>query len=249
MDLPKIGGVRHDMKAGFNFKSFDTDVEFGGVGVFESDVHVAQFTLGYSGSRRDGLGGTSLSLEGFLSPGDLTGKNEDEEFDAARPGADPDYFYGTLQLERTWDLPEGFSLVNRFSGQLASERLVGSELMGFGGWSSVRGYEEREVNTDHGAIASFALWSPELELGRPFDEARLDSRLQFLAFWDYGHARIRQAYPGERTLTKLSGVGLGLRFRISAHLTFRCDFGYALRDAAETKKGDGNWHISVVASY
>lgn len=42
----------------------------------------------------------------------------------------------------------------RFRGQLASTNLLPSEQMGLGGYNSVRGYLERQVNVDNGLIVN-----------------------------------------------------------------------------------------------
>ncbi len=248
--LPDLGEYRHDLRGGLDFKALSNNLQFGGTEVFGSDIHVGQFVIRYDGRLPDPVGGTSLKLSGYYSPGHLTSRQSKDEYEVARAGTDPEYGYAQIELERTWRLPGGASLVNRFTGQVSTDRLPISEQRGFGGYSTVRGYDEREVNADQGFMTTVELRSPEIVLGRFGGKGRLENRLQLLTFWDYGNAVNHTRLGGEDKTTELHSVGVGVRYRIGSHLSIRFDYGFRLKDTGgELDDDGGRCHLSIVASY
>lgn len=146
-------------------------------------------------------------------------------------------------------MPDGASLVNRFTGQMGTDRLPISEQLGFGGYSTVRGYDEREVNTDEGFMATVELRSPMIDLEGLGRKSRVKDRIQFLVFWDYGKAVNHTRLEGEDKVVELHSVGVGLRYRIGAHLSVRLDYGYRLKDTGGDLDNDcGRFHLGIVAT-
>ena len=80
---------------GYDFKSTDNNLQFGGTQVFRTPVEIGEFSLGYSAALKDKWGATSFALTGFWSPGGIGGHNNDADFAAARSGSTADYFYAT----------------------------------------------------------------------------------------------------------------------------------------------------------
>ena len=236
----------HELQLGFDFKRYVNHLDFLQSNVYDGSVNTNQFALEYAGALEDSLGQTSFTWASYWS---LCGDKSD--YHAARAGADPEYFYANLSLERTWDLPFDATLVNRFIGQLSSDRLIGGEQLGLGGYNTVRGYDEREVNADEGLIVSVELRTPEVRFARIADRPDLESGLQFLVFWDYGLARNISDYPGEDNNTQLQSVGVGVRYRLGDHVTFRMDYGHRLEDLRdETGFNDsGRFHIGLLMAY
>ena len=200
----------------------------------------------------DPYGRTSIGLQGYYSPGGLYGHNEDEDFNAAHPGAEADYFYGRLTLERITRLPWDFSLVLRGTGQAASGNLIASEQLGVGGFNSVRGYEEREVNGDRGFYGNLELRTRSFSLMQMFSKSKwvnnmkLVDQLQFLAFMDYGLVEeIEHVDPTAGVTTShLWSVGGGLRYTINRYLNVRFDYGVQLHDSGETASGS-EWRVGL----
>jgi len=247
--LPAVGAWRHSVGAGFNWKSYDSDLQFGGDTVFANTVRIAQFALDYSGSAPDPLGVTSLVVSGYASPGWFHDSGDKDNFEAARAETAPEYLYATASLERQWALPCRMTLVNRLAGQVSNDRLQSSEQFGVGGYTSVRGYDERVANGDQGLFASVELRSPDWMLGSlPCDRA-LTNSLQFLAFCDYGVATVRDQEPGERASLNLLGAGLGLRYRLGDHVDLRCDYAWPLRDIPFERQPAGQFHFGFIVSY
>jgi hemolysin activation/secretion protein len=239
----------HEIQGGLDYKRTDTSLHYVGVNTYDSAVDVMQFVLQYGGNMEDKIGRTSFTAASYYSPGMFAAKQSKFNYHAARGGADPEYAYFNLNLERVWDLPAGALLVNRLTGQWASHRLIGSEQLGLGGYASVRGFDEREVNADQGVILTVELRSPELDLGRIPGTPELRNHLQFLAFWDYGHARNISDYIFEDKTSTLQSVGFGLRYRLSNHVSLRCDYGFRITEPDTLFNDQGRLHFGLVVRY
>jgi hemolysin activation/secretion protein len=136
--LPSTFAFNQEVVFGGDFKRSNSNLFFGGTGVFNSLTDVDQFMIGYNASLTDDYGSTALSLSGFYSPGGLSDNNNDSNFAMTQAGAKANYEYGLMQLNRTTKLPFDFSLANKLVGQISSGTLVGSEQFGLGGYSTVR---------------------------------------------------------------------------------------------------------------
>lgn len=247
--LRRIGRYRHELQAGVDFKRFDNDLKYMGTRLYNSAVDVCQLVGQYRGDWQDRLGRLSFTLMGFYSPGYPSSKQGKNDYNSSRAGADPEYLYGRGHLERIWDLPHGMSLVNRLSGQLSTARLLGSEQLGFGGYATVRGYDEREINADQGIMTSLELRSPELAWDTTIAKRKLKHRIQFLTFWDYGNACNRSSRPGEPKHSILQSVGIGLRYRLGANVSVRLDYGHRLSHPDTDFNDNGRIHLGVLVSY
>jgi len=149
-------------------------------------------------------------------------------------------------------LPGGFAAVARAAGQLSSENLLPSEQLGFGGYYSVRGYEEREANVDRGVLTTLELRSPAASLlavvtpgsGRGGDE------FQWLLFWDYAHGGSVNRLPGEARHVALSSIGPGFRWSLGDRFSMRFDYGFQLRDSGMgLGLGDSRMHVGAILAY
>jgi hemolysin activation/secretion protein len=238
-------GLEHAVSAGADFKRSDNDLAFGGVSVFSQATDVAQLVLGYDASLTDRHGATSLSLTVALSPGGIGGRNDDSDYAAARADADSRYAYARLALERTTKLPESFAWVVRGEAQIASSNLLGSEQLGFGGASSLRGYDEREVNGDGGFILVNELRGPSFSVIKGASD-----QLTPLVFLDAGVATVNDPLPGEDRTRELASTGVGLRYSLAANIAARADYGWQLRDSGASPTGDNSrLHLSVTVAW
>jgi hemolysin activation/secretion protein len=246
--LVNLGRYRHQLTGGLDFKDSNNNLEFGGGTVLDSSTQIAQLQGAYSGVLSDPWGQTSWGVEGFYSPGDVTGRNDDEHFNELRIGSKANYVYGRFSLERVTQLPLGFTSFVRGSLQLANERLLPSELYGLGGYRSVRGYPERLVNGDEGWGLNVELRSPPMDLGRLTHDPSEHAYLQPLAFFDYGSAHIVDPEFNEDRNVDLASVGLGLRFTVGRNLAFRFDYGFQLMEKGLSGR-DTNAHIGALLSF
>ncbi len=248
MRLPDVKAYTHEIAFGYDFKSSNTDLGFGGARVFDSTIDISQFVLTYNGALPDAYGRTLLNAEVYLSPGGLGEHNEDEDFEAASSGASASYVYGKLTLQRTTRLPADFSLLSSATGQFADGPLYPSEQLGVGGYDTVRGYSERAANGDHGFFMSHELRTPALHPARIFRNEKLTDDLQFLAFWDYGFTKTLEPRDGEDSSQSLASLGIGARYAIGHYLSLRADYGWKLIDL-DSDSGDGRFHLGVTASF
>ncbi len=253
--LPVSKNFQHEAFAGFDFKHNETDLLFGGTSVLDTETEIAQLVLGYNGSLSDGLGRTSLGLQGFYSPGDLTDSNDDDAFEDSTSGAEANYYYGRLSIERVTRLPKNFSWIVKGGAQYGSGNLVPSEQLGVGGYSTVRGYDEREANGDLGFVISTEIRTPALTLLGRNPKWKVDDQLQFLVFMDYGitseNIDPKSGSGTDETTSHLHSVGGGLRYTISRYLSFRFDYATQLHDSGSPVTSDygSRAHIGAIVSF
>jgi len=249
--LPNVNNLRHGLEFGMDFRRADNNLQTGGSTVYDDYIDVAQFAFQYGGRSRDAMGDTSFVCNVYWSPCSnlLTEHQDREHYEMARTGSQPEYVYGHVSVERLWVLPKNWSLFNRVTGQVSDERLPPTEQLGLGGYNTVRGFDEREVNSDQGLMATVELRTPEIDLGIEDKAKNLPSFLQFIAFFDYGYARNRGSSAYEIKTEDMLSVGAGVRIRISDNVTVRFDYGHKLEDVAGSKSGDGRVHLFVLVSY
>jgi hemolysin activation/secretion protein len=210
----------------------------GGAG---TDVTVAPLTLEYTlrsadrstwgatfgVSRNFGWGGTNAAPENFA---------------ALRPGAGPDYTVGRLAASGRVSPVGDWYASARMNLQWTGDALVSGEQFGIGGASSVRGYEERELVGDRGAMLSLELSSPEW-----LERATVQSAsLRGFAFADGGVVENLLDAPCREQATRctLGSVGLGVAFEWQG-LQMRLTGASALRDGLQTRKGDSRAHFAA----
>jgi hemolysin activation/secretion protein len=248
--LKTIGEYKHTLGIGFDYKYNKNSLEFGDIPLTSVPIEVRQFAATYDGSLRDSLGVTSLNVSAYWSPGNWGGDNSDAVFGSAHTYATANYTYGDATLSRLTRLPKDWSLFLRGTFQVSNANLTPSEQLGLGGYDTIRGYDEREVNSDEGYILNAEIRTPTMSLGRHLrrDHAAKD-QLQFLAFWDYGSGNDHRLLPGEPSDTALSAMGLGLRYTIGSNVSIRADYGFQMLKTHLDNDNGGRGDIGIVISY
>jgi hemolysin activation/secretion protein len=239
--------ANHDLQAGFDYKTTNNDLSFGGEEVSNVTAEVDQFPVTYDLGFETLLGQTALSNTIVWSPGGLTGQNKDIFFrqQANNPYAAAKYIYDTLNLTQTVRLPLDLSWVTRVQAQIADHNLLPSEQLGAGGATSVRGYHERTASGSEGVLLSEEIRSPVFAPLARFLPAELADSLQLLAFWDYASVREVHLVQGLPASIQLSGVGGGLRYVLSRFVDVRLDYGHELLKAPGAAKLDNVLHVSI----
>jgi hemolysin activation/secretion protein len=240
---------KESIAAGFDYKYNKNALEFGGLPAGGTLYDVDQFVLSYNGALTDPYGQTTLDDELYLSPGRWGGNNNDTQFNASHTLATSHYIYNTLTLERLTRLPGDWSLILRGTLQKSDANLAPSEQLGFGGYDSVRGYDEREVNADEGYLFSTELRTPSFGIGEIFHLPELRDQLQLLVFWDYGSASNHTLLPGEPTNIPLSSIGGGVRYTINTYVSVRFDYGFQLIHTGFDNDHDSRSDLGIVVSY
>ncbi|NVN06766.1 ShlB/FhaC/HecB family hemolysin secretion/activation protein [Asaia spathodeae] len=234
-DLPTISFGRkmrliHDIQAGFDFKTTNNSLEFGGINVFASQAEVAQFPIVYNATMNDPWGQTSFQNQLIFSPGGLTGANRRRNFDVLVSGANDRYVYDSLSLTRTTWLPAKFSWILQATGQVSSTNLMYSNQLALGGLYTARGYNTDTVLGSEGVSVTNDLRAPAFSLLDPLGlRSALRDSEQIGVFFDYGHVTQVKSIPNARSATDLSSVGLDLHSVIGRYANLTFNVGWRLR--------------------
>lgn len=224
------GSALQEIVLGMDWKSSDFGYNQAGDYVPTNQTDVVQFMAGYNGGITDKYGRTTFGFEVFWSPGGIGSRNSDEAFQAVDPRLQANYLYALLRLGRTTQLPYNFNLITQASGQVASTALISSEQLSIGGYGTVRGYDERVLFGDQGAVVNVELRSPSISIGRLVGWDWLTDELQLLGFWDFGLVSSKDPLPGDADSYYLTSVGVGLRYSLAPYVSVRCDVGFPLVD-------------------
>ncbi|GAB6855838.1 ShlB/FhaC/HecB family hemolysin secretion/activation protein [Asaia astilbis] len=234
-DLPTISfGKRmrliHDIQAGFDFKTTNNTLEFGGINVFGSQAEVAQFPIIYNAAMNDPWGQTSFQNQLIFSPGGLTGANRRRNFEVLVTGANDRYVYDSLSLTRTTWLPAKFSWILQATGQVSSTNLMYSNQLALGGLYTARGYNTDTALGSEGVSVTNGLRAPAFSLLDPLSlRSGLRDSEQIGVFFDYGHVTQVKSIPSVRSATDLSSVGLDLHSVIGRYANLTFNVGWRLR--------------------
>lgn len=245
----------HEVRLGYDFKQSNNNFEFGGQQFSNVSTDIHQFALEYNGQIQDAHGSTALTANFYGSPGDLTRANSNAVFQTGRAGATANYVYGQLGAERITTLPRDLSWSARGLIQRSSASLLASEQFGLGGPTTVRGYDEYQVEGDNGWLVVNELRSPIFHLFSAPATGGLPDRFQLIGFIDLGHAASRTLQVDQQPLhATLSSAGIGFRYGVDRYLDVRFDYGWQLTrlDPIPGTNNPGppsRGHISVVLSY
>jgi len=230
------------MGFGVDFKRTNNTVDFGGFTVINHLVnlfqYVAEYTLTYNPKN------TKIYLETELlgSPGRTLGDMSNSLYELLRFDAKNVYLYGRGVFSIEHKIPRDYSFYLRLTGQGSTANLLPSEQLGLGGYNSVRGYYERQINVDDGIISNLEFRTCPLS---PFCRNNWD--FHGLAFADFAFGQEHKAASFEKPQYYLLGVGPGLRFSNDWFLA-RLDWGIRLlktqHDGPATRL-----HFSFIARY
>jgi len=224
-----------------------------------SDVDMDLWGIGVNIHRSDDMSNTSLIFNRIES----MGGSSRSEFDAARSNADPDFTIYNLGATHSQYLET--SKVNRVSASFrlitSNERLVPAKMTTFGGFYSVRGYNEDEIVADGGILMSgqyefdLVKHSESLENREATSEASSEEtqdnkpwlrKLAPLAFIDFGRAKIKSPLVGEQGTQELCSLGVGTIAELGDNFSVGIYYGWPLRGTDQTNKGDGRLNFSCV---
>jgi hemolysin activation/secretion protein len=231
---------------GADFKNMNNNLEFrddAEAPVFNSIVNITQAVFGYDFGYRSKHQSISFNPQVYWSPGDLISHQSEHAYNKMRPHAKNHYVYGTLALGDDFTVGKGyvFSFLTRFQGATAT--LLPSEQFALGGYDTVRGYDEREVNVDNGFCGNF-----ETRM-RPFNVFSKKDALVLLGFFDYGIGSNIHPLRGENKWHYLMGVGPGLRYQLERYISLRLDIGYRLHKTQFGPSPGFKVHFGMIASY
>ncbi|MDN3506701.1 MAG: ShlB/FhaC/HecB family hemolysin secretion/activation protein [Simkaniaceae bacterium] len=242
----------HEMRVGFDYKHSDVNLILDAIPILGNETVITQLALGWAGSYENPIANTGFELLWFISPGDIFAHQSDKDYQTLRPFADSTYTYVRGSITPLFALPYCMEAVVRTEFQLASENLLSSEQFGLGGLDTVRGYDQRILNTDNGFFLSGELRSPPykpLSCKLPLEDQY--ERLQLLGFVDYGLGTNHKALPGQKNFFYLLSTGLGFRYYYNYHVSIRLNWGYPIhKDIADNiHQNNSTINYSAVISF
>jgi hemolysin activation/secretion protein len=249
--LPRTREFTQGIEIGYDFKTTNNNLDFGGTMISRNAVEIDQFPIGYSANLVDPSGSTGLTATLFWSPGGLTDNNTDAALQPApgqsgRQGAKADYIYVRGEIDRLTRLPSDMTWAVRLLGQTSNRNLLDTEQLSVGGADLLRGYDPNTINGDEGVVLSNELRSPMFHV---LPDGPYQDQAQVLAFWDYASVRAHQEFAGDLKGEDASSAGVGLRYDVATYLTVKFDYGWQLRRLpGEASKGQYGF-VSVSLGY
>jgi hemolysin activation/secretion protein len=240
--------LNHEASVGYDFKRTNNNIEFSSFfPTIRKNVNLTQIVGKYAGNYEQRLCRIDFNLEFFWSPGRWLPDQTNADFASLRPGAKNNWAYLRSTFVYSQKIFKNNWFFFNFRGQLSGSNLIPSEQLGIGGYDSVRGYEERQLNMDSGALLSAELRTRSL-LPTPRC-GRNNYSLQILGFVDFGYGANHKLEPGERKHDYLAGAGPGARLTLNNWLSGRIDWGFKLHKAPRFSGGDSMIHFQLIGSY
>lgn len=246
-NLPRTERFTQSLQAGYDFKSTNNNLDFGGISVSANQVEVDQFPLTYTAGLSDSWGATSVTTSLVYSPSGLTGNNNSLAFQPGmnQPGrefASARYMYFRTDANRLTRLPSGASYSLRVTAQASNSNLLYTEQVAGGGQDILRGYSPFSVLGDEGVLMSNELRSAVLRKRGELSEI---GQIQLLTFWDYAALHSHQAATGYQNAIDATSAGVGIRYNLRKNVTAKMDYGWALRSIPGTQAGSSMAALSL----
>lgn len=235
--IPGFGALTHTLTFGYDFKSSNNNILFGGVSVFPSTTEIDQFLGIYGATLTDALGSTNLTATLVMSPGGMTELNNTATFQTQQAGARADYIYGNIALERLTNFALGVSWDAKAIYQRSNGILLSSEQLPFGGPYANRGFVTASATRDEGFQTTQELRAPPYQPNLPHLLGVEGWRDQFQAFlfFDYGIGW-NHPPPGTSNDSWLSEmtIGPGFAYQLDRYLSMRFTYGVPLQRVGAT---------------
>jgi hemolysin activation/secretion protein len=263
--LPSTQNFDERVQIGYEFKTSNNDLAFGGYTISDVTTNIHQFLLDYTATLRDDYGQATLDNTLVYSPGGFSSENSDAYFEAQYPYAKANYLYDHIVVTRLTALPKdsdlakslgwfgGVSSITKIVAQVANENLLPSEQLGAGGADSVRGYDERAANGAEGVLLSEELRSPSFSLAKSFldTDSPFNDLTQLGIFFDYGSVWDKKVLVGSPNSIELTSAGVGLHVLSGPDSNIRLDlnYGWQLRKLPYAQDTSQFGHVSFTAAY
>jgi hemolysin activation/secretion protein len=222
-----------EIQGGFDFKTTNNSIEFGGQSVYAAEANTAQFPIIYSATLRDPWGETVFRNQLVLSPGGMMSGNDRKAFDTLVPGASPRYAYDTMSLTRTTWLPMDMSWTMAAVGQVSTGNLMYSNQIGLGGLYTTRGYFTDSALGSQGVTVQNEVRSPAWHVWRGWDTEQVG------AFFDYGHVSQVTAIPNGVNSLDLASAGIDTKFKVRDYLDVSFNVGWRLENLPASRRDAG----------
>ncbi len=240
--------VMQEFVIGYDFKETNNNLLFSRSRIFNGTTDISQFMLGYELGFRDKRQKMTFVAEVFGNPGSFTHSNSNEAYQKFRFGADCQYVYGRAShsFARNFNY---WWLTYDIVGQYSSANLLPSEQLTMTGYDAVRGFEERSLNLDNGAVINVEIETKHFSPMRNLNYCKLTDELYLIGFFDYGLGRNHQLAPGEHAFKTLASAGPGIRYQMDRFFTFRFDYGFQLWHRGFINPTHSRYNLGMILSY
>lgn len=235
---------------GFDIKGTNNTLEYSELFLnFSNTVNLTQFVVGANQTIQKPTFRLDLSGELDWSPGRMIANQSNDDYESLRPGAKNHWLVARASFAYLQEIIKQLKSYLYLRGQLSSQNLLPSEQIGLGGFDTVRGYTERQLNYDSGFLGTGELHFLNFSLARRFFNCKLPDEGYFIAFIDYGYGNNRTPLPGEPSSDYLLGIGPGIRYKLPPYLIASFDWGIKLHQSVEFIGGGSMVYFSLLLNY
>jgi hemolysin activation/secretion protein len=243
-------GAPREWFVGGDFKATNNTLEFSEVFPnIAKLVNLTQLVFGVIQKIEKPTYRLDMDAEFIWSPGQWIANQSNADYEALRPDAKNHWVIGRASLKYTQNIPKDCKLFFYLRGQWASQNLLPSEQVGLGGYETVRGYTERQLNYDSGLLATAEFRSPSWPFVSAVQGRRIQDDFHIILFMDYGVGTNHNLLPGEPNSDYLWGVGPGLRYNLYPYVIAKLDWGIKLHQQELFIGGGSMLYYSVTVSY
>ncbi|MCM8791145.1 MAG: BamA/TamA family outer membrane protein [Candidatus Omnitrophica bacterium] len=178
------------------------------------------------------------------------GARRQSEFSSRNAQNTPTEFSLNINFIRT--LVHNIKAQFKFSGLLASEKLMPQEELYMGGIDSVRGYPSGDYLADTGFYNQSELIIPAFFLPDwarlPYGERPIKDEINGVLFFDYGYGIKRGLMDGEISERRMGSLGAGVRVRLCNQANLRLEWGFPMNPLVNnpiTEMDRSRLHFSI----
>lgn len=245
METPKI---LQSISFGYDFKQVSNRIKFNGQSVFKADADINQLVAGYELGFKKGKNRASFVAELFVNPGSITTNNNTRSYRRFRAQARAEYGYLRIAHSFARKTSWGWQLGYDLTGQMSSQNLLPSEQFTLTGYNAVRGFEERIVNVDNGAIFNLQLETPHWSFTKYYGKGVVRDDFYLIAFCDVGVGG-NHDNGGGGNFVSLGSIGPGARYQFGRYVSARFDYGIQLWHAGFDNLSDSRYNFGLIISY
>jgi len=247
--LPSYAGITQEITWGTDWKIMNNAILFNEVSIDPRKVNLFQLVLKYSFAYDIDVFRLYLDCEAFGNPGRWLPDQSNADYASIRPFAKNVYIYGRCLAKLFWQFADSALFTLQLRGQGASANLLPSEQLGVGGYSSVRGYKERQLNGDNGFLLNAEIQTNPISLVEYFGkQCHWIDQFQLLAFFDFGLSNVHKRTVAEEDTVRIYSIGPGARYIINPYLTLKGDWGYQLNHL-EGSGPNNRFHFYATLAY
>lgn len=238
---------------GYEYRSSDNDILFGGTNVYSGDYETHEFSVGLSGRKPGPTGEITWRASLSANPGGFGGRSSAAALaTGGRERVDAEYLYADFSAGREIHLVRGFTLGISGNLRLSPDRLPPSSGFTLGGSGQLPGYAEAAALGDDAWFGQVRLQTPIYHLissGQPGSLAgdALRAHVSYSTgathLNDVSAAELRQ---GLRDSRRLESLGVGFNYEFSRRFQLRFVYGWQLRTPAPGAGRTSRGHVAAV---